>query len=254
MAREGKRGSDRNFRRKLVRWKVVGNSKVTISNEYAHSLPFTFFTLSTFSEQGAMMNIQGMEAREEQAVNVAPSTKAREAYFLDFARAMQEVVKVPLMVTGGFRTKAAMEYALESGGADVIGIGRPLCVMTDGAKQILDGKIDELPKYENDRDLLPEYLNFLKRFQMIKLVNSFAAIFWYYEQLESLGQTGKAVPEVGTFQALLATEKRSNKILAARTKGKTVQTNASSNSTATMAAVGVAAAVGAAFVMRSYKN
>ena len=159
-----------------------------------------------------MMNIEGMEAKEEQAVNVAPSTKAREAYFLDFAKAMQEVVKVPLMVTGGFRTKAAMEYALESGGADVIGIGRPLCVMTDGAKQILDGKIDELPRYEDDRDMLPESLQFLKRFQMVKLVNSFAAIFWYYEQLESLGQTGKAVPKVGTFQALLATEKRSNKI------------------------------------------
>ena len=64
-----------------------------------------------------MMNIEGMEAKEEQAVNVAPSTKAREAYFLDFAQAMQQVVTVPLMVTGGFRTKAAMEYALESGGA-----------------------------------------------------------------------------------------------------------------------------------------
>lgn len=39
---------------------------------------------------------------------------------------MQEVVSVPLMVTGGFRTKAAMEYALELGGADLIGLGRPL--------------------------------------------------------------------------------------------------------------------------------
>ena len=138
-----------------------------------------------------MMNIEGIEEKEEQNVNVAPSTKAREAYFLDFAKAMQEVVTVPLMVTGGFRTKAAMEYALESGGADVIGIGRPLCCMTDGAKKILAGTIDALPRYEDDRDLFPDYLAFLKRFQLFKMVNAFAAIFWYYEQLESLGETGK---------------------------------------------------------------
>jgi hypothetical protein len=209
-------------------------------------------SLQNNSEQGAMMNMEGVEAKEEQIVNVAPSTKAREAYFLDFARAMQEVVKVPLMVTGGFRTRAAMEYALESGGADVIGIGRPLCVMTDGVKQLLEGKIDELPRYENDRDLLPDSLNFLKRFQMVKMVNSFAAIFWFYEQLESLGQTGKAEPQVGTFQALLATEKRSNKILAARTKGKTAKSNSSSMFTAAVAVV--AAAVGAGYLMRSNKN
>lgn len=90
---------------------------------------------------------------------------------------------------------------------------------------------------------------------MIKLVNAFAAIFWYYEQLESLGQTGKPVPEVVTFQAMLATEKRSSKILAARTKGKTVQpSTASSTSTATTAAVGVATAAGTGYLVRSYRN
>ena len=201
-----------------------------------------------------MMNIEGIEEKEEQHVNVAPSTKAREAYFLDFAKAMQEVVTVPLMVTGGFRTKAAMEYALESGGADVIGIGRPLCCMTDGAKKILAGTIDALPRYEDDRDLFPDYLAFLKRFQLFKMVNAFAAIFWYYEQLESLGQTGKVVPNLGTLTALLSTEKRSQRILAARTKGVTVVTtkkDASSFSAVTVAAVGTAA-VGAAFLMRKY--
>ena len=204
-----------------------------------------------------MMNIEGMEEKEEQKVNVAPSTKAREAYFLDFARAMQEVVTVPLMVTGGFRTRAAMEYALELGAADLIGIGRPLCVMTDGAKKILDGTIDTLPRYEDDRELLPGYLSFLKRFQMVKLVNSFAAIFWYYEQLESLGQTGKTISNLGTFSALLSTEKRSQRILAARTKGATVaasKNEATSMSHGKVAVVGIAAAVGAGYLMRNYKG
>ena len=168
------------------------------------------------------MNIPGMEEREEQTVDAAPSTIAREAYFLDFAAAMQKVVTVPLMVTGGFRTKAAMEYALQSGAADLIGIGRPLCVMTDGPQQLLNGTIDSLPKYENDLDLIPAWLSFLKRFQMVKVVNAFASIFWFYEQLESIGQTGQALERLHPFTALTATEKRSQLILAQRTKGVTV--------------------------------
>ena len=203
------------------------------------------------------MNMEGMEAKEEQKINVAPSTKAREAYFLDFAQAMQEVVTVPLMVTGGFRTKAAMEYALESGGADLIGLGRPLCVMTDGAKQLLQGTIDTLPRYEDNLDVIPEWLSFLKRFRLPKLINSFAAIFWFYEQLESLSQTGKTIPELGTFKALQSTEARGHRILAARTKGVTARPNKKGGSMFTpgkVAIVGVVTAVGARYLVRSYKN
>ena len=158
-------------------------------------------------EQAAMMNLEGLEAKEEQQVNRAPSTKAREAYFLDFAFAMQQKVTVPLMVTGGFRTRAAMEYALESGGADLIGLGRPLCVMTDGANQLLEGKIDELPCYEDKLGLLPASLSFLKRIQLIKAVSSIGDLFWFYEQLEVLGQTGKPMENLGTLRALICTER-----------------------------------------------
>lgn len=206
-------------------------------------------------EQGAMMNIPGMEEREEQNINVAPSTKAREAYFLDFAKAMQEVVTIPLMVTGGFRSKVAMDYALESGAADLIGIGRPMCVMTDAPKQLLDGKLDVLPCYEDDRDLIPEYLAFLKLFQIFKTINAFAAIFWFYEQLESLGQTGKPSQSIGNFQALVAVEARNNRILAARTKGVTVRKEASSIFTPNrVALVGVAAAIAAGYLIQSSRH
>lgn len=169
-----------------------------------------------------MMNLGGVEPREEQKVNKAPSsTVAREAYFLDFARAMQDVVSVPLMVTGGFRTKGAMQYALESGGADVIGLARPLCVTTDGAKQLLDGTLAELPRYEDNLELLPASLAFLKRLQLFKLVNSFTAIFWFYEQIESLGQKGKTIDNLRPITALISTEKRSKRLLEGRTQGLT---------------------------------
>lgn len=54
------------------------------------------------------------------------STLAREAFFLDFAQVVRERFKdVPLMVTGGFRTRKGMEAALEGGACDLIGLGRP---------------------------------------------------------------------------------------------------------------------------------
>jgi len=164
-------------------------------------------------EQPALMGSDGIEEKEEQ--NVAPSTKAREAYFVDFAKAMQDAVKVPLMVTGGFRTRAAMESALSSGAADLIGLGRPMCVMTDAPKRLLED-LEALPRFEDRLHLLPSWLGFLMRFQMVKAVASFAVIYWFYEQLENLGKNGKTDPNLSVFKAFLAVEKRNKRILAAR--------------------------------------
>ncbi|GJD04121.1 NADH:flavin oxidoreductase/NADH oxidase [Colletotrichum higginsianum IMI 349063] len=53
-------------------------------------------------------------------------TKAREAFFLEFARAIRrDFPDVPLMVTGGFRSRQGMEAALANNGCDLIGLGRP---------------------------------------------------------------------------------------------------------------------------------
>jgi len=159
------------------------------------------------------LGANGIEEKEEQ--NLAPSTKAREAYFVDFAQAMQDAVKVPLMVTGGFRTRSAMESALASGAADLIGLGRPMCVMTDAPKQLLDG-LEALPRYEDRLQLLPEWLGFLMRFQIVKAVASFAVIYWFYEQLENIGKTGRTDPKLSVFKGFRAVEARNKRILAAR--------------------------------------
>jgi 2,4-dienoyl-CoA reductase-like NADH-dependent reductase (Old Yellow Enzyme family) len=164
-------------------------------------------------EQPALMGSEGIEEKELQ--NVAPSTKAREAYFVDFARAMQDAVTVPLMVTGGFRTRAAMESALASGAADLIGLGRPMCVMTDAPKQLMEG-LEALPRLEKKLRLLPNWLDFLMHFQMVKAVSGFATIYWFYEQLENLGKSGTSDPRLSVFKAFQAVEKRNKRILAAR--------------------------------------
>ena len=167
-------------------------------------------------EQPALMGSDGIEEKEEQ--NVAPSTKAREAYFVDFAKAMQEAVTVPLMVTGGFRTRSAMESALASGAADLIGLGRPMCVMTDAPKQLMEG-LEALPRYEDRLRLLPRWLGFLTRFPTVRATAGFATIFWFYEQLENLGKSGKTDPRLSVFRAFRAVEARNKRILAARRAG-----------------------------------
>ena len=164
-------------------------------------------------EQPKLLGIAGMEAEEQQ--DIAPSTAAREAYFVDFAQAMQGEVGVPLMVTGGFRSRAAMVQALKIGAADVIGIGRPMCVMTDAPHRLIDG-LGQLPRYEDRLDFIPCWLGFLKRLQVMKAVDGFAGMAWFYEQLWSLGNDGHTNEAAKPLKALLTLDKRNRAILASR--------------------------------------
>jgi 2,4-dienoyl-CoA reductase-like NADH-dependent reductase (Old Yellow Enzyme family) len=149
-------------------------------------------------EQPKLMGVEGMEEVDEQ--QVAKSTQMREAYFVDFALAMQEKVSIPLMVTGGFRRRDVIEQAIASGAADLVGLGRPMCVMTDAPAQLLSG-LKELPRYENELALFPSWLSFLGRLKAIRPLAIFAVVYWYYAQLESIGRQGKANPTLTVFAA-----------------------------------------------------
>lgn len=164
-------------------------------------------------EQPKLLGIEGME--ESAAQNVAPSTLAREAYFVDFALAMRAAVSVPLMVTGGFRTRAAMEQALERGAADVIGLGRPMCLTIDAPRQLLAGA-EILPRYEERLGLVPRWLGFLKRLQIVKAIDGFAGIYWFYQQLWLLGHKGRADEKLNVFSAFRTLDARNKAIMKAR--------------------------------------
>lgn len=56
-------------------------------------------------------------------------TKAREAFFLEFAKAIRhKFPSLRLIVTGGFRSRLGMEAAVAEGGCDMTGLGRPACL------------------------------------------------------------------------------------------------------------------------------
>jgi hypothetical protein len=93
-----------------------------------------------------------------------------------------------------------MEQAIRSGGADLIGLGRPLCVMTDAPAQILQG-LEELPRFEAQLALFPTWLAFLNRIKILRTIASFGVQYWYYAQLEMLGSSGRAAPDMTVFAA-----------------------------------------------------
>lgn len=71
---------------------------------------------------------------------VRDSTRSREAYFLDFAEKARKAVRVPLMLTGGFRTPAGMAAAIESGAIDLVGVARSMAIETDLPARLLRGE------------------------------------------------------------------------------------------------------------------
>lgn len=164
-------------------------------------------------EQPKLLGIEGLEEPEPQAV--VESTLAREAYFVDFAKAMKENLSVPLMVTGGFRTASAMEQALRLGAADVIGLGRPLCVMPDAPKRLLGG-MAMLPRTENQLKLFPEWLALLRKSKLMRGLEGFGVQYWYYSQLYALGRAGRPKHDMTVFAAMREVEAYQKKWLKER--------------------------------------
>ena len=101
-------------------------------------------------EQPKMM---GLQFQEEGTDTRRESTRRREAYFLDFTANIRAVAKMPLMVTGGFRTRQGMEAALEAGELDLVGIGRPLIVDPGLPAKLIAGTADEAPRPEDALEL-----------------------------------------------------------------------------------------------------
>ncbi|NNJ15382.1 NADH:flavin oxidoreductase/NADH oxidase family protein [Pseudomonas putida CSV86] len=83
------------------------------------------------------------EAPAMQGVARDGRTLAREAYFIDFARDLQSVANMPLMVTGGIRRRPVAEQVITSGVA-MAGIGTALAIEPDLPRQWQQGQ-DNVP-------------------------------------------------------------------------------------------------------------
>ena len=131
------------------------------------------------------------------------STIAREAYFLDYAAAIRKVAKMPLMMPGGFRSKAAMEDALASGAIDVVGLARPLCTEPDLPRRLLDGSATQAPAHELSLSLGKGFWSIHSSAFAMKMVNVLGQMGWYYAHIEDLADGKPLKPQRGVFAAFL---------------------------------------------------
>lgn len=138
-------------------------------------------------EQPRMMGLDGLEPFVEAAPRRA-STLAREAYFLQYAEEVARVAKMPLLVTGGFRSRAAMEEALATGAADVIGIARPLCVDPDAPAKLMSGQLAEAPAIERGLRLGKGVFGPDSKVDLIKALNGFASMSFFYRNIFRLAE------------------------------------------------------------------
>ncbi|MDH3375178.1 MAG: NADH:flavin oxidoreductase/NADH oxidase family protein [Gammaproteobacteria bacterium] len=156
-------------------------------------------------EQPRLMGITGLEPAVEEKVQ--ESTRAREAYFFDYAVAARRVAKMPLMVTGGFRSARGMNEALSGGDVDMIGLARPLCVDPNFPARILSGELQQAPDVEKGLRIGPGILGPNSAIAAIKAMNGFARVGWYYEQLYRLADGLEPDMSMSALRALMSYDK-----------------------------------------------
>ncbi|ONI84082.1 NADH:flavin oxidoreductase [Actinosynnema sp. ALI-1.44] len=122
------------------------------------------------------------------------STRAREAYFLEFAEKARATTRTPLMLTGGFRTLGGMNDALSGGAVDLVGLGRSMVVEPTLPGQLLTGRAEASA-------VSPKRTG-------IRMLDGMSELVWYTDQMWRLGR-GLAVkpdrhPVRGVLNYLLA--------------------------------------------------
>jgi len=119
------------------------------------------------------------------------STAAREAYFLEFAEKVRAMVRVPLMVTGGFRTAEGMNAALRSGAVDIVGLARLLAIDPDAPAALLQGR--------NSIHRVRPITTGIKPVDRMGIME----ILWYTRQLRRIAEGGSPRPHESGLMAFL---------------------------------------------------
>lgn len=116
------------------------------------------------------------------------STKSREAYFLEYAREIRAAINVPIMVTGGFRSKDAMEKAINEDRIDMIGLARPACVVPDTASQLLNGSIERIELDEAGLAIGKGKFGLNTNIWIVSVINAASRLEYYCWQLTRMSQ------------------------------------------------------------------
>jgi len=146
-------------------------------------------------EQLSLLGVEATEVRE--------STRKREAYFIEYAERIKTAAKIPLMVTGGFRSRDVMEQAITNKEVDIIGLARPLCTQANCSELLINGSLDKLDDYEQNLVLGTGFWGNNSSSSLIKSINNFGQVGFYYWQIIRLSQGQLPEPELKVFRSFV---------------------------------------------------
>lgn len=159
------------------------------------------------------------DRKDPLAGNKRESTRRREAYFLDFVPKLRARTGVPVMVTGGFRSLAAMEQAIADDGVDVIGLGRPMALNPNIAAELLSGKVARVESRDDDLVVGRGLPGPNSPISFLRDMNAWGSLGWYYEHIYSLADGKEPDRSLSAFTALLRydrTERRTARAVTGR--------------------------------------
>ena len=147
-----------------------------------------------------MVEISGgtYEAPAMSGIKQKESTRAREAYFLQFAERIRHSAKTPLLVTGGFRTLTGMNAALSGGSLDLVGLARGLAVEPDLGRRLLAGSDPLYPVKP-----ITTGIKMLDRTALMEIV-------WYARQLRRIAHGRDPKPNESGLWSFVANITRSS--------------------------------------------
>lgn len=122
------------------------------------------------------------------------STRIREAYFTDFAERVQGLnSRVPIQLSGGFRSRTGMADAIDSGICSLIGLGRSVVLQPDLPLTVLLN-----PSVSDDEALAVPHIvkgQWFANMIPVKVVGSGLAIQFFYHNMRRLGHGLKSDPD-----------------------------------------------------------
>ena len=171
----------------------------------------TYEQIKLLGHTGEASDIENPEiANSELDKNVRESTRQREAYFLDYAKIIQDSIEIPLMVTGGFRSRHTMQEAVATGELDVVGLARPLCVDTTVSSKLISGEIEHAQEFEPK--LWSGAFGPASNSKVFRMVNIFGDVAWYYHQILTLAENKALNPNIGLLRSFFSHFSREYKI------------------------------------------
>ena len=150
-------------------------------------------TIRALAEAGMdFVEISGGNYESPAMMGAKASTRAREAYFLEFAERLRKELDAPLIVTGGFRSGAAMAEAVDSGAVDLVGLARTLAIDPDFPGRLTtegDVRVDITPRKTGIKPI--------DKLGMLELT-------WYERQLHRMARGKEPQPDANPLLSAVA--------------------------------------------------